>query len=86
LIEETEFEEQTITLRAGDLVVMYTDGVTEATNSQNEEYGRERLATLVEGALHTPQEVVREIRESVEIFGEDKPLEDDTTVVVCRVT
>ncbi|MCP4538769.1 MAG: SpoIIE family protein phosphatase [Chloroflexi bacterium] len=86
LIEETEFGEQTITLRAGDLVVMYTDGVTEATNPQNDEYGRERLAALIKGTQGAPQKVVQEIKESLEVFCEGKPLEDDTTVVVLRVT
>ena len=86
LIEEAEFGEQTVELCEGDLVVMYTDGVTEATNPQNEEYSRERLAALIEGTQGTPQKVVQEIRESVEVFSEGRPLEDDTTVVVCRVT
>ena len=87
LIEEAKFGEQTIELYEGDLVVMYTDGVTEATNLQNEEFGPERLAALIRRVdPSTPREVVREVREGLEVFGEGKPLADDTTVVVCRIT
>jgi sigma-B regulation protein RsbU (phosphoserine phosphatase) len=87
LIEETQFGEQTVELYEGDLVVMYTDGVTEATNFENEEFGQERLTALIERVQqNTPKEVVQELREDLQVFGEGKPLADDTTVVVCRIT
>ena len=87
LVEEAEFGEKTIELYEGDLLVMYTDGVTEAVNLQNKEFGRERLAALIERVYQsTPKEVVLEIREGLEVFGGGKPLADDTTVVVCRIT
>jgi sigma-B regulation protein RsbU (phosphoserine phosphatase) len=87
LIEGSRFGEKTIDLYEGDLVVMYTDGVTEATNPQNEEFGQERLTALIERVREsTPREVVQEIREDLAVFCEGKPLADDTTVVVCRVT
>jgi sigma-B regulation protein RsbU (phosphoserine phosphatase) len=87
LTEETKFGEQTIELYEGDLVVMYTDGITEATNLQNEEFGRERLTAVIKRVgRSTPSIVVRELREGLEAFVGAKPLADDTTVVVCRIT
>jgi sigma-B regulation protein RsbU (phosphoserine phosphatase) len=66
---------------------MYTDGVTEAVNIQNDEFGSERLAAIIKRLHQSPsKEVVRGIREVLEDFSEGKPLADDTTVVVCRIT
>jgi sigma-B regulation protein RsbU (phosphoserine phosphatase) len=87
LVEETRFGEQTVELCKGDLVVMYTDGVTEATNPQEEEFGQERLTSLIKRVQqNAPRQVVREIREDLAVFCGDNSLADDTTVVVCRVT
>jgi sigma-B regulation protein RsbU (phosphoserine phosphatase) len=86
LIEEAEFGEKTIELQNGDLLVLYTDGVTEALNLQNQEFGRERLTVLSRQVNTLPvKEVVQEIRQALEEFSEGKPLADDTTLVVCRI-
>lgn len=87
LVEEAELGEKTLYLREGDLLVMYTDGVTEAVNPQNEEFGSERLVGIIERLYQSPpKEVVQGIREGLEDFSEGKPFADDTTVVVCRIT
>lgn len=87
LVEEAEFGEKTLSLHEGDLLVMYTDGVTEAMNPQNEEFGNERLVAMIERLYQsTPKEVVRGIREGLENFSGGQPLADDTTVLVCRIT
>jgi sigma-B regulation protein RsbU (phosphoserine phosphatase) len=87
LIEEGEYEEETVELHDGDLLVMYTDGVTEAVNPQNEAFGRERLTAAIKRVHRdTPKDMVREIREVLETFGGGKPLDDDATVMVCRIT
>jgi sigma-B regulation protein RsbU (phosphoserine phosphatase) len=54
LVEEAEFAEKTIELHEEDLLVLYTDGVTEAVNLQNQEFGRERLIKLSEQAINGP--------------------------------
>ncbi|GAG93539.1 unnamed protein product, partial [marine sediment metagenome] len=64
LVEEAEFGEKTLSLHEGDLLVMYTDGATEAVDPQNEEFGSERLVAMIERLYQsTPKEVVRGIRE-----------------------
>jgi sigma-B regulation protein RsbU (phosphoserine phosphatase) len=86
LIEEGEYEEETIELHEGDLLVMYTDGVTESVNLGDEEFGQERLTAAIERVRHnTPKDMVREIRDVLEVFGGGRPLADDATVVVCRI-
>ena len=87
MVEEAEFGEKTIDLQEGDLLVLYTDGVTEAVNIHNQAFGRERLETLIRQVERMPVKVVvQKIRRSLEEFGEGKPLADDTTIVVYRIT
>jgi sigma-B regulation protein RsbU (phosphoserine phosphatase) len=86
LVEKSKFGEKTIDLQEGDLLVLYTDGVTEAMNTHNQQFGRERLETLVRQLEHMPvKEVIQKIRLNLEEFSEGKPLDDDTTIVVSRI-
>ena len=86
LIEEAEFAEKAIELHEEDLLVLYTDGVTEAVNIHNQEFGRERLIKLGQQVNNAPaKQVVQEIRQALEEFSEGKPLADDTTLVVCKI-
>jgi sigma-B regulation protein RsbU (phosphoserine phosphatase) len=86
LVEEAEFAEKTIELQEEDLLVLYTDGVTETVDLQNQEFGRERLVKLSRQVNNTPvKEVVREIRQGLEEFSEGKALADDTTIVICKI-
>lgn len=86
LVEEAEFAEKTIELHEGDLLVLYTDGVTEAVNTQNQEFGRERLIKLSQQVYMDPvKQVVREVRQGIEEFSEGQPLADDTTIVICKI-
>jgi len=66
--------------------VMYTDGVTEATDMQNEAFGLERLLGVAERFFQRPpQEVISGIRHALEDYTEGKSFADDTTLVVFRV-
>jgi sigma-B regulation protein RsbU (phosphoserine phosphatase) len=86
LVEEAEFTEKTIELQEEDLLVLYTDGVTEAVNLQNQEFGRERLIQLSQQVNNAPvKQVVQEIRQGLDEFSEGKPLADDTTIVICKI-
>ena len=53
----------------GDILVLYTDGVTETMNTDNHEFGRERLKTLIRQVESLPvKEVIQEIRQGLEEF------------------
>jgi sigma-B regulation protein RsbU (phosphoserine phosphatase) len=77
---------ETITLSLGDVLLLYTDGVTEAVNLQEEEFGRERLAALVrqESDL-SAKELVQALRHTLQEFTNGQPLADDTTIVACKI-
>ena len=87
LVEEAEFGEKSFAFQEGDLLVMYTDGVTEAVNKQDEMFGSKRLAAITQQLQQsTPVDVIQGIRAGLEEFSGGKPFADDITVVVCRVT
>jgi sigma-B regulation protein RsbU (phosphoserine phosphatase) len=87
LVDKADFGEDTLALHEDDLLVMYTDGVTEAQDPQNDPFGRERLVAMIEQLHQSPaKEVVSGIIEGLERFRRGEPLVDDTTVVVCRIT
>ena len=87
LVEEAQFSVERTRLSPGDILLLYTDGVTEATNRGNEEFGEERLAELVRRESALPaKELVRALRGALEAFSDGRPLSDDTTIVACKVT
>ena len=74
-----------LTLRSGDLLVLYTDGVTEAANPDDEEFGLDRLVALARGAASRPLEEVEEtIGKGLAAFAAGVPFADDRTVVLLR--
>jgi sigma-B regulation protein RsbU (phosphoserine phosphatase) len=86
LVEEAKFAEKTIELQKRDFLVLYTDGVTEAVNPQNEPFGMERLVDLSRQINNTPaREMVQQIRQGLEEFSAGKALADDTTIVICKI-
>jgi sigma-B regulation protein RsbU (phosphoserine phosphatase) len=86
LIEEAQFRAESVTLSPGDIVLLYTDGITEAVNAQGEQFGEERLAALVRRAgSSSPMDLVGALRGTLEEFTHGRPLADDTTVIACRV-
>jgi len=86
LVEQSQIPSETVTLAPGDILLLYTDGVTEAVNRQEEEFGRERLAALVrqESDL-SAKELVEALRHMLQEFTGGQPLADDTTFVACRI-
>jgi serine phosphatase RsbU (regulator of sigma subunit)/anti-sigma regulatory factor (Ser/Thr protein kinase) len=82
---EIALEERTIALRAGDAVVLYSDGITETANAAEERFGAERLGAVVaEGASLPAATLAQAIVDAAEAFREDAAREDDVTVVVLK--
>lgn len=79
-------EEEEVQLREGDLLALYTDGITEATNPEGEEFERVRLATSLERHLDRPlDEVVKTVDRYVRNFCVLEPNHDDRTLLLVRV-
>jgi sigma-B regulation protein RsbU (phosphoserine phosphatase) len=74
-----------LTLQAGDLVVLYTDGVTEAANGADEEFGLERLTAVAMASRAKPLlELEQDISTALSDFVAGVPYGDDRTVVLLR--
>lgn len=80
------FDQQRISLEAGDILLLYTDGIIEAEDSHNEFFGIERLGKLIqESADLSPQQLIDRIMEQVRIFTGLRHFKDDITLVVMKV-
>jgi sigma-B regulation protein RsbU (phosphoserine phosphatase) len=85
--EGAEFEEGAVTLHTGDVVVFYTDGISEAVNDRGEQFGEERLCEVVHAL--PPDLSARDVTEHTLAalstwLGEEDP-RDDITLMVLRV-
>lgn len=83
---DMEFEEKEIVLHSGDILILYTDGVTEAINRKNEMFGHERISRIVEENYYlSAQEIVKKIEKEVFIYSEGQPQFDDITLLLVKV-
>ena len=85
LFPSMRYEEQTVQLRENDLLIAYTDGITEPENAYGEEFGSERLVeTVLRYQNSEPKEMVAKIMEAVTLWSTAPELPDDMTVVIAR--
>ncbi len=82
----TEFFGYTrIELSPGDGVVLYTDGITEAKNTQNQRYGMERLCQVISQSWHhNANQIKQDIIDDLQDFIGDEKIFDDITLVVLK--
>jgi PAS domain S-box-containing protein len=85
--ENQEYTSRTIPIGPDDLVVMYTDGVTESINSREELFGEDRLREIIRNnARLTAREILDRILSAVQEFAGDMPQFDDITLLVIKGT
>lgn len=86
LFPEVEYEDGDIDLRAGDLLVAFTDGVTEARNTSGEEFGEERLKDFLRGAVGASvEEISSNLTGRIEEWIAGAEQYDDVTFVITVV-
>jgi phosphoserine phosphatase RsbU/P len=80
------YEQETIQMESGDLLVAYTDGVTEARNADGQEFGEASLRGIIDCSANVPpQQLSERIVESVRDWCGEVPPHDDLTLVVIKV-
>jgi len=80
-----KYEHDVISMKSGDLFVLFTDGISEAMNRQLEEYGEERLEELIRGKNAEPaQEILDSIVHSVQQYADPTNQSDDITALVLK--
>ncbi|RME81510.1 MAG: GAF domain-containing protein, partial [Caldilineae bacterium] len=83
VLDDVEYEEKSVTLKPGDVVLLFTDGIIEARNTQGEFFGEERLQRLLrEYATDAPNLLMEYILQAVHQHIQDIPQQDDITLLV----
>jgi len=86
VMASARFEQGAVTLGSGDLLVVFTDGVAEAENERQEEYGEPRLLAVVRGlGAGTAAEALKTVISAVDTFVGRTRQHDDITALVMRV-
>jgi sigma-B regulation protein RsbU (phosphoserine phosphatase) len=81
-----KLKEQTITLSAGNTLVFYTDGFTEAMDPMHNEFGEEKFVQLIsQNRDRSAKDLIDILVTSVKAFSKDTPQHDDMTVVVIKI-
>ena len=79
-------EETRLSLDTGDVILFYTDGVSEAMNEHNEPFGYDKLETVVKANAHLPAtEIKNRLLSELDTFRAGTPYADDVTLVVTKV-
>lgn len=81
ILPEARFEERSVQLAAADLVLIYTDGVTECQNNQREQFGQQRLRDFLAAHAAAGAGVVRQLDAELCRFRRDHPRLDDVTCI-----
>ena len=82
---DSVYQESLIEIKPHDMLLLYTDGVTEIYNEANEEFGVERLLDLVNGHPQlTAKEITSLVQSNILNFAADQTIQDDFTLVVLK--
>jgi len=85
--KDAEFSEVKVPLRAGDIVVFYTDGITETQNDADALFGIDRLArAVVTRRQQEPEMLIASVLAELSEFGGVRQRDDDLTIVVMKLT
>jgi sigma-B regulation protein RsbU (phosphoserine phosphatase) len=85
LFPQATYEQETVALEPGDLLVIFSDGVTEALNGAGEEFGEDRLLACLDANRQCrPAELLDRLLSAVRTFASGAAQHDDVTALVLR--
>jgi phosphoserine phosphatase RsbU/P len=85
LLPETSYEGASVEVKPGDLLLLFTDGISEAMNTADEEWGEERmLCALKNSSAAKPASIATTLFQAADEFTGSAPQHDDMTVVIAR--
>jgi sigma-B regulation protein RsbU (phosphoserine phosphatase) len=86
MFPDMDYQEATVELCAGDVLLAFTDGVPEAHNPENEEFGEERLQQLLRQTAHlAADEISARIAAEMKNWIRDAEQYDDLTFIVMKM-
>lgn len=87
MFEHASYAQETVELDPGDVVVVFSDGVSEALNASNEEFGEQRLQSIISAHLGDgPDAMLARVLDAVREFSTGAAQNDDVTALVVRYT
>lgn len=87
LLPEASYEEGSLVLRPGDLLLTYTDGISEAMNSADEEWGEEAMILAAQQtSQETAEDIVKAVFAAADVFAGNASQHDDMTLLVMKVS
>jgi hypothetical protein len=85
IVPEAKYESATVTLAPGDWLIIFTDGLVEAENARQEEYGEGRMLSVIgAGASGTPGEMLQRLMAELDLFVGNTPQHDDVTCMLIK--
>ena len=85
VFDDADFEIYNTVLNPGDIIYTYTDGVTEATNTNNELYGEQRLHECLNNIKETKPIIIAEnVKNSIQEYTDSAPQSDDITMLIFK--
>lgn len=85
VLENAEYQEETLSIQDGDLLIAFTDGVSEAMNSKGEEFGEHRIVEFIHPIVNeSPATILEKLEFEVTSFRGNQPLEDDFTILLVK--
>ena len=85
MFTDAHYHQHFIRFEPGQVLVIYTDGITEAANPNGDEYGQERFAKRILDGIHLPaKKLIDHVRKGVADFTESKFLDDDGTLFIVK--
>ena len=85
VLDNISLEEKELQLASEDTVILYTDGVTEAINGEEEQFGQDRLVETIRRNIYLPvRDLIDGIKEEVATFSQGQPQFDDFTLVALK--
>jgi len=85
ILPETKYDSATVTLAPGDWLVIFTDGLVEAENAHQDDYGEARLLAAIEsGKSVEPAEMLKRLMAEVDLFVGNTPQHDDVTCLLLK--
>lgn len=86
LFDDVTYDPTTVALEPGDQIVLYTDGITEATDADGRMFGVDRLDESLNRCQATADALIRTLLDDLSRFTGDQPAADDRTLLVARVS
>ncbi|MCH8033428.1 MAG: SpoIIE family protein phosphatase [Bacteroidetes bacterium] len=81
----SEYEEENVSINRNDIIVIFSDGISEAMNENEEEYGEERLKEFISNHLdESPEKIIENILSDVRMFVGKAPQWDDMTLLIIK--